>query len=147
MQGHVSLLGTHNLYQNWKIQMSNHNQTSNLPKKLTLRQLYVNPSAYSLANKLFNNNKVSSKWGSFGKLNAQILNKWQDLHTNLWLNLNATTAKFNVNVNISMAHQQYFINSHFFFNVLHFGLNEGNTLILLAGSTQVDKLKIGRNEF
>ena len=83
-------------------------------KNLTLRQLY-NPSAYSLASKLFNNNKVSSKWGSFGKLNAQILNKRQDLHTNLWLNLNATTPKFNVNVNISMAHQQYFINSHFFF--------------------------------
>lgn len=54
-------------------------------KNLTLRQLY-NPSAYSLASKLFNNNKLSSKWGSFGKLNAEILNKRQDLHTNLWLN-------------------------------------------------------------
>jgi len=74
------------------------------------RQLY-NPSAYSLANKRFNNNKASSKWGSFGKLNAQIANKQQHLHANLWMNLNAKMPKFNV---ISMAHKQYFINSLFF---------------------------------
>ena len=34
-----------------------------------------------------------------------------------------------LNVNISMAHQQYFINSHFFFNVVHLGMNEGNTFV------------------
>ena len=87
-------------------------------KNLTLRQLY-NPSAYSLAKKLFNNNKVSSKWGSFGKLNAQILNKRQHLHPNLGLNLNATTPKFNVN--ISMAYVSTILYQEpFFFSMYSF---------------------------